>query len=205
MTMPVSNALKGMDREEKLEYLLDTAFRCLARYGFSGTTMERIAEEAGVSKGTLTYYFKNKEDITCRVASHVSAKFHGEVRQALEGLKDPRERLIRAIELFWTGYIGRPELITGYYDMWSQSFFHPALKEEVVAIYTDFRRIFLDELIRVSAKAGPDGERLLSDAILIAGVVDGVATQFFLEPELTDWDRVLGRLRDIVSTMLDSP
>jgi AcrR family transcriptional regulator len=203
--MPVSDALKGMDREEKLEYLLNAAFRCLSRYGFSGTTMERIAEEAGVSKGTLTYYFKNKEDITCRVASHVAAKFHGEVRQALEGLKEPRERLIRAIELFWTGYIGRPELITGYYDMWSQSFFHPALKEEVVAIYTDFRRIFLNELVRLSAEAGPDGERLLSDAILIAGVVDGVATQFFLEPELTDWDRVLRRLSDIVSTMLDSP
>jgi TetR/AcrR family transcriptional repressor of bet genes len=203
--MPVSDALKGMDREEKLEYLLDRAFRCLARHGFSGTTMERIAEEAGVSKGTLTYYFKNKEDITCRVASHVAAKFHGEVKQALEGLKDPRERLIRAIELFWTGYTGRPELITGYYDMWSQSFFHPALKEEVVAIYTDFRRIFLNELVRLSLAAGPDGERLLSDAILIAGVVDGVATQFFLEPGLTDWDRVLGRLRDIVSTMLDSP
>ena len=54
-------------------------------------------------------------------------------------------------------------------------------------------------------EAGPDGKRLLSDAILIAGVVDGVAIQFFLEPELTDWDRVLARLKKIVSTMLDSP
>lgn len=203
--MAVSEALKGMERGEKLEYLLDTAFRCLTRRGFSGTTMEHIAKEAGVSKGTLTYYFKNKEDITCRVASHMAAKFHGEVREALKGLKEPRERLIRAIELFWTGYISRPELITGYYDMWSQSFFHAALKKEVVAIYTDFRRMFLDELVRLSAEAGPDGERLLSDAILIAGVVDGVAMQSFLEPKLTDWDRVLSRLRDIVSTVLDSP
>jgi len=203
--MPVSDALKGMQREEKLGYLLNAAFRCLSRYGFSGTTMERIAEEAGVSKGTLTYYFKNKEDISCRVAAHVAAQFHGDVRQALETLKDPRERLIRAIELFWTGYIGRPEVITGYYDMWAQSFFHPALREEVIAIVTDFRRIFLDELVRLSAVAGPDGERLLSDAVLIAGVVDGVATQFFREPELTDWDRVLARLKKIVSTMLDSP
>lgn len=201
--MPRSDALKGMEREKKLEYLLDTAFRCLSRYGFSNTTMERIAAEAGVSKGTLTYYFKNKEDITCRVAAHVATKFHGEVRQGLEGLKDPRERLLRAIELFWTGYVGRPELITGYYDMWSQSFFHPALKDEVIAIATDFRRIFLDELVRLSA--GADGERLLSDAILIAGVVDGVATQCFREPELADWDRVLARLKKIVSKMLDSP
>jgi AcrR family transcriptional regulator len=167
--------------------------------------MERMAEEAGVSKGTLTYYFKNKEDITCRIASHVAAGFFGEVRQALQGVNDPRERLNRAIELLWTGYMGQPELITGYYDLWAQSFFHPALKEQVIAIYTDFRRIFFDELVRLSAEAGPDGKRLLSDAILIAGVVDGVAIQFFLEPELTDWDRVLGRLKKIVSTMLDSP
>jgi AcrR family transcriptional regulator len=203
--MPRSDALKGMVREEKLEHLLDMAFRCLSRHGFSGTTMERMAEEAGVSKGTLTYYFKNKEDITCRIASHVAAGFFGEVRQALQGVNDPRERLNRAIELLWTGYMGQPELITGYYDLWAQSFFHPALKEQVIAIYTDFRRIFLDELVRLSAEAGPDGKRLLSDAILIAGVVDGVAIQFFLEPELTDWDRVLARLKKIVSTMLDSP
>jgi len=203
--MPRSDALKGMAREEKLEHLLNMAFRCLSRHGFSGTTMERMAEEAGVSKGTLTYYFKNKEDITCRIASHVAADFFGEVRQALQGLNDPRERLTRAIELLWTGYMGQPELITGYYDLWAQSFFHPALKEQVIAIYTDFRRIFLDELVRLSAEAGPDGKRLLSDAILIAGVVDGVAIQFFLEPELADWDRVLSRLKKIVSTMLDSP
>jgi len=202
--MPRSDALKGMGREEKLEYLLDTAFRCLSRYGFSGTTMERMAEEAGVSKGTLTYYFKNKEDITCRIASHVAAGFFTEVRQALQELDDPRERLVRAIELLWTGYMAQPELITGYYDLWAQSFFYPALKQQVIAIYTEFRRIFLDELVRLSAEAGPDGKRLLNDAILIAGVVDGVAIQFFLEPELTDWDRVLARLKKIVSTMLDS-
>ena len=203
--MPRSDALKGMAKEEKLEHLLDMAFRCLSRHGFGGTTMERMAKEAGVSKGTLTYYFKNKEDITCRIASHVAAGFFGEVRQALQELNDPKERLNRAIELLWTGYMGQPELITGYYDLWAESFFHPALKEQVIAIYTDFRRIFLDELVRLSAEAGPDGKRLLSDAILIAGVVDGVAIQFFLEPELTDWDRVLARLKKIVSTMLDSP
>lgn len=203
--MPRSDALKGMEREKKLEHLLDAAYRCLSRHGIGSTTMECMAEEAGVTKGTLAYYFKNKEGITSTVAAHVANKFHGEVRRALEGLKDPRERLIRAVELFWTGYIGRPELVTGYYDMWAESFFHPALKEEVIAIVTDFRRIFLDELVRISAQAGPDGERLLSDAILIAGVVDGVATQFFREPELTDWDRVLARLKMIVSAMMDTP
>ena len=203
--MPRSDTLKGMVKEDKLDYLLDKAFRCLSRYGFASTTMERMAEEANVSKGTLTYYFKNKEDITCRIAAHIAARFFGEVRGALQGLENPRERLLRAIELLWTGYMGLPELITGYYELWAQSFYYPALKDQVIAIYTEFRRIFLDELVRLSAEAGPNGKRLLNDAVLIAGVVDGVATQFFREPELTDWDTVLARLKRIVSTILDSP
>lgn len=202
--MPVSDALKGMEREEKLGYILDATVQCLARYGFSGTTMDLIAEEAGVSKGTLTYYFKNKDDIIVRVASHVAARFHNDVRRSLEGLTDPRERLLRIVEEFWSGYTGRPELLRGYYDLWSQSFFQPALKEQVIAIYTDFRRMFLDELVALSPEAGADRERLLSDAVLIAGVVDGVAMQFLREPHLTDWSRVLARLKEIISMVLDS-
>lgn len=202
--MPVSDALRGMDREEKLEHILDAVVACLARYGFAGTTMDLIAEEAGVSKGTLTYYFKNKEDIIVRVASHVANKFHGEVRQSLEGLTDPRERLMRVIDQFWAGYAGRPELISGYYDLWSQSFFYPALKEEVLRIYTDFRKLFLDELSKLSRNEHGNPERLLIDTVLIAAVFDGVAMQFRTEPQLVDWGKVLTRLKRIVSVMLDS-
>lgn len=202
--MPLSDALRGMDREEKLEHILDAVVACLARYGFSGTTMDLIAEEAGVSKGTLTYYFKNKEDIIARVAAHVANKFHGEVRESLQGLTDPRERLMRVIDQFWAGYVGRPELISGYYDLWSQSFFYPALREEVLRIYTDFRKLFLDELSRLPQSAYSDQASLLNDAILIAAVFDGVAMQFRTEPELADWGKVLARLKRIVATMIDS-
>lgn len=202
--MPLSDALKGMEREEKLEYILDSTVECLSRYGFSGTTMDLIAEEAGVSKGTLTYYFKNKEDIIVKVASHVASTFHGQVRQSLEGLTDPKERLLRIIDEFWTRYIERPELLSGYYNLWSESFYHPALKEEVIAIYTDFRQMFLDELVAFSGGPGANGDRLLTDAILIAGVVDGVAMQFLREPQLTDWGKIVTRLKQIISIVLDS-
>jgi HEAT repeat protein len=76
--------------------------------------------------------------------------------------------------------------------------------EPLIAIYTDFRRMFLDELVALSPEAGADRERLLSDAVLIAGVVDGVAMQFLREPHLTDWSRVLARLKEIISMVLDS-
>jgi len=43
--------------------ILDAAIGLLTREGIQGLTMDRVATEAGVAKGTLYVYFTNKEDI----------------------------------------------------------------------------------------------------------------------------------------------
>ena len=43
--------------------IADAAIETFARYGYANTTMDRIADEAGVSKGTVYLYYKNKEDL----------------------------------------------------------------------------------------------------------------------------------------------
>ena len=43
--------------------VLKAASVVFAKYGYRGATMDEIALEAGVVKGTLYYNFKNKEEI----------------------------------------------------------------------------------------------------------------------------------------------
>lgn len=43
--------------------VLKAASKVFAKYGYRGATMDEIALEAGVVKGTLYYNFKNKEEI----------------------------------------------------------------------------------------------------------------------------------------------
>ena len=38
-------------------------WRLLAKYGFESTSMREIAKELGTTTGTLTHYFRNKEDL----------------------------------------------------------------------------------------------------------------------------------------------
>ena len=45
------------------EKLLASAYEVMARYGYAGASIERIAEEAGYSKGAFYSNFANKEDI----------------------------------------------------------------------------------------------------------------------------------------------
>lgn len=49
-----------MENEQRI---LDAALEIFSRHGFRGTTIDQIADEAGMSKPNLLYYFKNKEDI----------------------------------------------------------------------------------------------------------------------------------------------
>lgn len=47
----------------KRAQILDGAMRVFMRQGFDASSMNDITREAGVSKGTLYVYFKNKEDL----------------------------------------------------------------------------------------------------------------------------------------------
>ncbi|MFZ0063539.1 MAG: TetR/AcrR family transcriptional regulator, partial [Pyrinomonadaceae bacterium] len=53
---------------EVRESILDATERLLARYGYRKMTVEDIAKEVGVGKGTIYLHFKSKEEV---VLSHV--------------------------------------------------------------------------------------------------------------------------------------
>lgn len=55
-------------KEAVREAILDATDRLLARYGYRKMTVEDIAVEAGIGKGTIYLHFKSKEEV---VLSHV--------------------------------------------------------------------------------------------------------------------------------------
>ncbi len=55
-------------REEVREAILDAADHLLARYGYRKMTMDDIAQEVGIGKGTIYLHFASKEEVTL---SHV--------------------------------------------------------------------------------------------------------------------------------------
>lgn len=57
--------------EAKRTAILDAALGLFSRLGLHGTTVEQIAEQAGVSKTNLFYYFESKEKIYVGVLSRL--------------------------------------------------------------------------------------------------------------------------------------
>jgi len=48
---------------DKFAAILDAAQAVIARQGYQGAQISRIAAEAGVAAGTVYLYFKNKPDL----------------------------------------------------------------------------------------------------------------------------------------------
>jgi AcrR family transcriptional regulator len=65
----------GRTKEEVLKdfrtgEIVQAARRVIGELGFADASMERIAHEAGVAKGTIYLYFRNKEELLAQVADH---------------------------------------------------------------------------------------------------------------------------------------
>ena len=60
--------VSAITREEVREAILDATAQLLARYGYRKMTMDDIAQEVGIGKGTIYLHFASKEEVTL---SHV--------------------------------------------------------------------------------------------------------------------------------------
>jgi len=84
-------------QSENQEKILSAALGEFSRFGFRGTTVDRIAAKSGMSKANILYYFKRKNDIYIAVLERILEHWL-EPLQALDPNGDPAEELWRYIE-----------------------------------------------------------------------------------------------------------
>src|SRR5216683_642888 len=80
-------------KEFRVSELLEATRRVIGRHGFQGATIDRVAEEAGVAKGTVYLYFTNKDDLLHAAVVEGIRQMVDEVRQKSGAIRDPVERM----------------------------------------------------------------------------------------------------------------
>src|SRR6202142_745819 len=69
--------------------LLESAARGLSRYGYGNLVLERVASEAGYTRGALYHQFKDKEDLVLAVIEWVHENWLCEVGEPAAQQSDP--------------------------------------------------------------------------------------------------------------------
>src|SRR5438045_9539718 len=71
-------------QEFRVQSIRDAAMRVIARKGMAAATMQEIADEAGVAKGTIYLYFRDREDVVEKAFENAMGDLHKRVDEALE-------------------------------------------------------------------------------------------------------------------------
>lgn len=86
--------------EERPTALYQAALDVFAQRGYRAARLEEVAEAAGVSKGTIYHYFKNKEDLLARALEDKHAALRAKTQAALGDFSGSAEAKLRVV-LAW--------------------------------------------------------------------------------------------------------
>src|ERR1700761_2106475 len=65
------------DHEAKRNEILQAAISVIARDGYAGASLRKVAQEAGCTTGAVTYYFEHKEAKARALAENLFDEDHG--------------------------------------------------------------------------------------------------------------------------------
>jgi AcrR family transcriptional regulator len=77
--------------------LLESTRRLIAAEGFDAVTMERVAEEAGITKGAIYLYFRNKNQMILTAVEEIAAEMVRGIERRVDPRAEPWGRLCQLI------------------------------------------------------------------------------------------------------------
>ena len=81
------------DNQERIQNILKVGYKFFSLYGFEKTTMKDIANELGFSKGSLYYYFTDKDSLFKAIVENSQQDFIKEIAEKLKSCESPLEKL----------------------------------------------------------------------------------------------------------------
>src|SRR5262252_7524472 len=84
--------------EPSRKQLMTAAIDSFARLGYQGTSIDRIAREAGVTKGAVYYHFRDKEELLFEAVKDRIGGFEQQVVEAVTPTDDALANLRRVVD-----------------------------------------------------------------------------------------------------------
>jgi AcrR family transcriptional regulator len=94
--------------QSKRECIIVSAVKCFARFGFKKASVDEIAKDAGVAKGTVYLAAENKEDLLYQAILHELREWNAQMSKLIDPRKDALELLVELAQAGLTSLPGRP-------------------------------------------------------------------------------------------------
>jgi AcrR family transcriptional regulator len=178
---PYERRSPRLPRAEREQQLLDIAERLFIDKGYTRTSIEDVAQAAGVTRPIVYNLHGSKEGLYLACVARARAKLSDRLLQVLPALSDPREQVSAAGDLFF-------EIIEEDPKRWTLLFGGSAmpLVGDDGEQLTDLRFETVGQIAQLIKAAAPhaDDERIRAFAHAVSGVGEQLGRWWLREPNV---------------------
>ena len=183
--------------------LLNATVDCLVSYGYAGTTTQRVAQVAGVTRGAQVHHFKSKEDLVVAAIEHLAQQRAtaaiAELGQAGSG-PDP---VATVLDFLWMAHQG--PMFTATVELWVAARTDAVLARQIERVEPAVNGTLSAAIEELWPGSGEP--KALRDVVYTAmDALRGILLASFVDQDLDRarrrWDRASAHLGELLRPLL---
>lgn len=188
----------------KMIQILEAVRTVLARKGMMSATISEIAHEAGVSRGLLHYYFKDKDDMVAQAFQVSMETYKAGVMEIFETAKSAAELAQNLCHALRGILIHDPDFFRLLFERWGMARRGPKMAGELTEYHRMFRNIMQEGMEKLIERGVIRPRTPLEGlVVLLTGIVDGLGMQLVLEPAIAANQAIWETTENVVREILE--
>ncbi len=189
-----SDSSKGAETRSRL---VDAVIQSVARNGLEGTTITRLCEISGLSRGLISFHFDGKDQLLEAALARAIAHYEASWDACVAGpTRTDRERLHLVIDHDLEFAAAEPDILALWWAAWGE-----ARAKDIYRASSGARdQRFVDDLAAMFRGAGLSS----APARRAASLLNATLLGFWLQMHLEDDAGNLGRLRTAGHALVDA-
>jgi AcrR family transcriptional regulator len=124
--------------------ILDAAIEVIAERGAGGASLALVADEAGVDKGLIRYYFGDRDGLIEATVERIGERLLFAAEEALSTIVDPEIGFDRGFDLLWANVTASPRLYAAYLELTAAAVSNRELRVQVAKVRDRYDRLVLE-------------------------------------------------------------
>ena len=193
-TLIQASSVEGEALTPKEAHLIRSAYKVMGEKGLNHLSLQDVADEAGVSKAILPYYFDSKENLILLTMRWVLARVAQRIREAIAEPQGAQGKVSAMIDAIFVS----PESNRRFYLVFFDFLGYAARNDRFADVGATFHEIcngLYAEVVQLGQEEGVFHKRDAREgATVVRALVDGLFTQWIQDK---DWEKTHTECREV--------
>ena len=182
---------------ERKQQICEAAIICFGRKGYHLTKMDDIAEEAGLSKGSLYWYFKSKKELFLFLFQEIMDQFELAWGSTIADNSSATEKILTTLAMFRSEFKEFASFFGVMLEAWSQT----RHDEDVQALMAEFYRPYMAMMNQIIEQGVASNEFRVTNVeattLVLLSMFDGVTLAMGMGVFDYDWDKLFDAVSEL--------